>query len=205
MQKDKVKKTAVERSLASLVAKGTVRKKEYGKTKLFLLSQKNIELPDEEETKAIEDELKTLTAELQSVTAEVADFRSQEAALRAKLTVDEATKQCEDLEKEMEEKQAKLALLGDPSKLPTKEDKLEVEKEYFRMRMAWKKRKRIVKNIVDQVSEAMNKKPKELAEMIGIETDEEVKVDIADFPEIADPTKAKLSARRPVKRQRVST
>lgn len=205
LQKENVKKSGVERSLASLVQKGIVTKKEYGKTKLFLRSQSDIELPDEETIREEEEEVKSLQTRISEVEASLAEARVKESAMRSQLTVDEARAQCEALEEKVEEKRGKLEKLGDPSLLPTKEDKLKVEMEYFRFRTAWKKRKRIVKNIADTISEAMMKKPKELFEMIGIETDEDMKVNIADYPEISDPSKRTASVQRPSKRQRLSS
>lgn len=205
LQKENVKKSGVERSLASLVQKGVVTKKEYGKTKLFIQAQADIELPDEETTRAEEEEIKSLQKSIADIGSELSEARAKEVDMRSQLTMDEAREQCEGLEKEVERKSEKLNALGDPSELPTKEDKLKVEVEYYRMRMAWKKRKRVVKNIVDTISEAMQKKPKELIDMIGIEADEEVGVNIADFPEIPDPSKAPRGAGRAVKRQRLSS
>lgn len=45
----------------------------------------------------------------------------------------------------------------------------------------WRKRKRMCNDIVDQVLENVNKKPKELMEEMGIETDADVGVDIKTF------------------------
>lgn len=197
-----MKKTAVERSLAALVQKGSVTKKEYGKTKLFLLTQSSIELPDPEEAAQIDDRLKQLGKELEECQGQLSAYSQKENALRATLTLEEAKTKCENLSNVLAEKQKKLEALGDPSKLISNEDKLQVEKNYYDARNAWKKRKRIVKNIVDQISEAMAKKPKELVEQIGIETDEEVNIDIAQFPEIQNPSKPHRLPLRPIKRLR---
>lgn len=199
LQKDSVKKTATERALASLVQKGTVSKKEYGKVKLFILAQDKLELPDPDEISRVEDEVKFLTAKLCTLDENVAMLKAKAAHLSSQLTLNEAIQKFHDLDSEVAKKEEKLKTLGDGTKLMTKEGKAEVERSYFRSRTAWKKQKRIVKNIIDQIGEASGKKAAELYEEIGIDTDESAKVELNSFPDIANPDKPQ---RRPVKRQR---
>ena len=201
LQSDNIKKSGVERALAELVDKGTITLKTYGKTKLYLQCQDKIELPDEEAAKKEEEDLAELVKSVEEIDEELAELRSKETRLKSSMTLDEAKQAIAEEEASVEKKTAELNELGDPRELPTEEDKKVVEVSYYQARLAWKKRKKIVKNIVDTVSEAMNKKPKELIELIGLEDDEEAGVDLASFEEIADPTK---NNKRPTKRKRIS-
>ena len=63
LQKDGVKKTGTERALASLVSKGSVTQKTYGKIHIFIIAQDKLELPDPEESQRVDAEIKSLTAE----------------------------------------------------------------------------------------------------------------------------------------------
>ncbi len=201
LQSENIKKSGVERSLAALIEKDAVTLKTYGKTKLYLQCQAKIELPDEETAKAEEAELAELVKSVEEIDAELSELRSEEARLKSSMTLDEAKQAIAEVEASVEKKTAELSELGDPNELPTEEEKASVELSYYRARLAWKKRKKIVKNIVDTVSEAMNKKPKELMELIGLEDDEEAGVDLASFAEIPDPAKTN---KRPMKRKRIS-
>lgn len=204
LQKHGVKKTAVERSLASLVEKGLVKKKEYGKAKIFILSQDKIELPDPEEVTRLDEELKSMVAEVSDLTERNDNLQSTVNMLRSQYTLEQAKVQDEKLTDDLAEKDAKRADLGDGSKLMTTEDKLKLEKDYYNVRALWKKYKRIVTDIVNQIGEATGKKNSELFEDMGIETDESVNIKISDFPDIPNPLKANRfgNTKRAIKRQR---
>lgn len=204
LQKNGVKKTAVERSLASLVEKGLVKKKEYGKAKIFILAQDKIELPDPEEVTRLDEELKSMLAEVSDLTERNDNLQSTVNMLKSQYTLEQAKVQDEKLTNVLAEKDAKRADLGDGSKLMTTEDKLKLEKDYYNVRALWKKYKRIVTDIVNQIGEATGKKNSELFEDMGIETDESVNIKISDFPDIQNPLKANRfgNTKRAIKRQR---
>lgn len=204
LQRHGVKKTAVERSLASLVEKGSVSKKEYGKAKIFILRQDKIDLPDPEEVSRLDAEVNTLTAELTDVTERNENLQSALTALKQEYTLDQAKARDGHLADELARKEEKRSTLGDGSKLMTKEDKLKLENDYYNIRALWKKYMRIVTEIVNQIGEAMGKKNSELFEDMGIETDESVNIKISDFPDIQNPMKVRRLANpnRAIKRQR---
>lgn len=205
LQADSIKKSGVERSLTALVEAGEVTRKEFGKTKLYLQCQAKITLPDEETAAREEAEVEELSKKAAELDVEIGALRTRENTLMNTLTLKEATDLLGALTQDVAEKRAQLETLGNPDQLPTEDDKRKVQVDYHRMRTAWKKRKKIVKNIVDTISEAMNKKPIDVAEMMGIETDKEVGADLAAFEEIADPSKTKKKgAKPPAKRRRTS-
>lgn len=204
LQKHNVKKTAVERSLASLIEKGKVSKKEYGKAKIFIVRQDSIEMPDEDEMVNLDTEIKTLNTQLTDVTARTNKLQDELALLNKEYTLEEARKRDEELTNELAKKEQKREGLGDGSKLISKDDKFKMDHTYYNVRSLWKKYKRIVIDITDQIGEATGKKNAELHEEIGIETDEAVNVNISDFPEIQNPLKTKrtIPATCAPKRQR---
>lgn len=204
MQKDGVKKTAVERSLASLIEKGLVKKKEYGKAKIFILAQDKIELPDPDEVKRLDEELKAMITELSDVKERNENLQATVDLLKGQYTLEQARTRDTDLTDELAGKEQKRAELGDGSKLMTTEDKLKLEKDYYNVRGLWKRYRRIVTDIVNQIGEATGKKNSELFEDMGVETDESVNIKISDFPDIQNPLKAKRfgNANRAIKRQR---
>jgi predicted RNase H-like nuclease (RuvC/YqgF family) len=200
LQKHGVKKAAADRSLASLMAKGTVNRKEYGKINVFILAQDKLDLPDPDEIARVDAEIKELTEQIRVYDSELDELRGQVVQLQTVRTVEEARAEIERLDKELAAKEEKLGKLGDGSNLLSKDEKVKVELEYFKLLTAWKKRKRLVRNIADTVGESSGMKPAEFYEKVGVETDEDVNANIADFPNIENP--AKKGSTRPAKRQR---
>jgi hypothetical protein len=204
LQRQGIKKTGAERALASLVSQGVVHKKEYGKSNIFILSQSNLELPDADATAAVDEEIKTLTARTAELDEAIGGLRVRSSELSSILSLDDARAEMERLSAVVSEKEAKLARLGDGSSLLTKEDKLKVETKYFGLLSAWKSRKKLVKNIADIVGESSGMKTKEFYEKVGVELDEDVGVNIVDYPHIDNPARAARNAQggRPTKRLR---
>lgn len=208
LQKEGVKKTAVERALATLVENGQVNKKEYGKAKIFLLAQDKLDLPDAEDMASTDAELRTLSEKLNGLNSAIEEKKGRLAHLKSQYTFEGASERVEKLSDELTTKLARRERLGDGSALMSKEEKLNVEKAYSDMRLLWKKYSSLVKGIVDQISEATGKKRSELYEEIGVETDEDVNVNFAEFPEIGNANKGRrviaTGRSTPVKRQRLS-
>lgn len=206
LQKEGVKKTAVERALANLVEKELVTKKEYGKAKIFLLSQAQLDLPDPDDAKAIDEDLRKHTDDLSAVNSRVSDLRQRVNALSSQYTLEEAREKLDQGKEQLASKKEKLEKLGDPANLMSKEDKLSAEKTYYENRQLWKKYKKLIKSVVDQVGEATGRKTQDLHDEIGIETDQDVSVDITSFPDIPNPLKAKRPGQSAIaqKRQRLS-
>lgn len=202
LQRQGVKKTGAERALASLVSQGVIHKKEYGKSNIFIIAQDKLELPDAEETAALDEEVKQLTARTAELDEALGALRSRVAQLGATLSLEEAKTELERLTYVAKEKEEKLERLGDGSALLSKEDKLRVETKYFAMLSAWKARKKMVKNIADTIGESSGMKPAELYEKFGVEVDEEVGVNIADYPQIDNPAKRKRQRGPGAKRQK---
>lgn len=206
LQREGIKKAAAERALASLVSKGSLHRKEYGRANIFIVSQEGIDLPDADEAAAVDDEIKALTAASAEADERIAALRARSAQLGGTLSVEEATAEVARLDEVIEEKKARREVCGDASNLMSKEDKLKAEAAYFLYLSAWKKRKKMVKNIADAIGESSGMKPSEFYEKVGVEDDEAAGVALADFPQIEDPTKAarKAGVKRPVKRQKMA-
>lgn len=189
LQKAGIKKTAAERSLASLVEKKLVTKKEYGKAKIFIAAQELINIPSQEEVDELDAEIKKLQEELSSVSGQVDELSKNANRLRSELTLEEAKEKAAELNEAIEAKEKKIRSLGDGSTLMSKEDKQKLELSYYHARSLWKKYRRIVTDITDAVGEASGKKRSELFEELAIESDEAANVKLGDFPEIANPAK----------------
>lgn len=203
LQKQGIKKTAVERSLASLVERKLVTKKEYGKAKIFLATQGNINIPDAEAVEKTETELRELTESLEETTKNVALLRQRRGTLAGALTLDEARHRVKEVEDVLAQKKGKRGALGDASNLFSKEDKMKLETSYFTIRQKWKAYRRIVIDIADRVSEATGRKRTDIYSEIGIETDEQADISYASMPDMQNPAKRARSGGRIPKRRKI--
>lgn len=89
----------------------------------------------------------------------------------------------------------RLEALRGGAKLATKEDKDRAKKAFDDARIAWRKRKRMCKDILDTLSEGMGKRIAELKEEFGLEFDEDAGVKLEDMEDdVKEP---------PLKRRRV--
>lgn len=188
LQKQGVKKTAVERALATLVEKGQVNKKEYGKAKVFLLAQDKLELPNAEDVTSLDKQVSDLVGKLNQCNQRVALKSEDATSLKSQYTLQDAKKRVDFLEGEIALKTSKRSKLGDGSMLFSKEEKLAIDKSYYDLRLLWKRYRGLVNRIIDQISEGTGKKKSELNGEIGIETDEDVNVNLHEFVEIANPS-----------------
>ena len=78
-------------------------------------------------------------------------------------------------------KLASLQAASGAGALVTPAQRAKVKASLERYRGAWKVRKGMVEDLVNAMSEGLNKKPKELLATIGIETDADAGVSLKDF------------------------
>ncbi len=121
---------------------------------------------------------------------ELGDLRSRRreleataAGLSSALTAEELAAQLASTRAAVEASRAKLARLTGPGApaLVTPEQRAAAVATLHRFRRAWAERKRMVCDVLDAMAEGLERKPRELADAIGIETDEDAKVSIRDF------------------------
>ena len=63
----------------------------------------------------------------------------------------------------------------------TEEEVVQVKADYVRYHKEWRVRRRICLEIVDMISESVDKTRKEFSETVGLEADEDYGVNFADF------------------------
>ncbi|KAJ3396126.1 hypothetical protein HDU92_003995 [Lobulomyces angularis] len=146
--KGEISKTVMTKVLNKLTDSGDVHSKAYGKTLVYVAKQDNVPTPPLEELNQMDQDVITIKNEIN----------------------------------ELKEKNAKLEehlmLLKSGTKKITTEDKKRIDDLYVKMYNFWKSRKKMYKNIWDQIIENIPMKPGELMEELGIETDEMVGQDI---------------------------
>ncbi|KAJ8902405.1 hypothetical protein NDN08_006810 [Rhodosorus marinus] len=189
LQSKGLKKTACERALNVLVENGNVTLKEFGKAKIFLCRQDSIEIPDEQEMMQMDADITEKAEELKQLTSKRQELEKQISALNTAISLSDAISKCDQLNEEIAASRKKLDGMGPESEQVTEEEKKSVEDQYKKMRKEWTSRKRTAKDILDGISEGSGKKPKELVEEIGLETDEEQDSALSQLPVIDEPNR----------------
>ncbi len=199
---------ALHHLMLSMVDKGIVQKREWGKNKNKELYWIDIPtatkaLHGKEEYNAFED-----VGVRESAKAELAQLKNSEMALRREIETVQQEVSNDDLEKKLNEEEKIVSDLTErvngakdriesarrghatdgqsnkqprkvswkgsrmqPKPVPMKTSK-QIKKEFNQMRIEWKNRKEKCVDFIDNLSDAMEKKPKEVIKLLDIETDE---------------------------------
>ena len=168
-----LKKTAVERALAELVAGSYVSCKEYGKSKVYLTRQSNIELPTPAEMEQLESELARQTERLEELQEACAALQAEHQRLNAAPRTEEAEARATEREQQLREAESTLTALRECARGYDDRRRRLIEEQHRTAMKAWRERKRLVQDIVRQMADGMEKKPAAFAEELGLELDEE--------------------------------
>ncbi|KAK1865785.1 hypothetical protein I4F81_008308 [Pyropia yezoensis] len=190
-----LKKAAVDRATAALVARGAVTLKEYGKAKVFIANQAAIALPSAEEQAELDRRLGELEEAATSSAAAVASATASVGDLSATLSDDAAVARAAAVAAERADLEGRVRAFGGGVVL-SEDARAELERVYAQAMDAWRQRKRVVTEAVSLMAEGAGKKPAEMYEKIGIETDEEAGVDIKGMPPCQKPARGGRKRRR---------
>ncbi|VDM20728.1 unnamed protein product [Hydatigera taeniaeformis] len=167
-------KTVISKAVDELVLDASLVEKVYGKQKVFVVSQvraaafpyhdceEKLPRPDSSELKAMDDKINELTTNLQQLRDRVRVVESELKSVQSSLSLQEARDQNAVLEIKIGEIKKLISEYGSEPPVPPEE---------FSQAM----------DIVDAVAEGYPKSRKELMDDVGIETDEDRGVSIADF------------------------
>lgn len=181
LQKYGIKKAVVQKSLDALVVEEVLTQKDYGKQKIYMLRQDNLPNLSPEETKELEEKVKKLQDTVKKE-SEVVGKLEQNLNQACNALSDEAlAKKIEELTAENEEIKGRLDKIKESQTLIPDTEKKEIVKAFDDALSAWKKRRRMVNDIVDPILENVSKKPKQFYQDVGIETDTEVNIDIKEI------------------------
>lgn len=168
-----LKKGAVERALAELVEKQHATCKEYGKSKIYITKQANISLPSDEEMKALDAQLGERTNELDEVSAKCQHFQGELQRLVAEPRTADAQSRVQQLQTEIIDAKARCAKWEQRAGGYDESKRRLILKNHQAALRAWKRRKHLVKSIVQQMADGMERRPSDLSIEMGIEEDKE--------------------------------
>lgn len=181
LQKYGIKKAVVQKSLDALVAEEVLTQKDYGKQKIYMLRQDNLPNLSPEETKELEEKVKKLQDTVKKESETVGKLEQSFNQACNALSDEDLARKIEELTAENEEIKGRLVKIKESQTLIPDAEKKEIVKAFDDALSAWKKRKRMVNDIVDPILENVSKKPKQFYQDVGIETDTEVNIDIKEI------------------------
>ncbi|KAJ3225896.1 hypothetical protein HK099_005952 [Clydaea vesicula] len=176
--KGEISKTVMTKVLNKLTDSGDVHSKAYGKTLVYVAKQDNVPTPPLEELNQMDQDVITIKNEINELKEKHKCLDHSVKKLKCSMTDSEIDEKIISLEKENAKLEEHLMLLKSGTKKITTEDKKRIDDLYVKMYNFWKSRKKMYKNIWDQIIENIPMKPGELMEELGIETDEMVGQDI---------------------------
>eukprot|EP00668_Euglena_longa_P043154 GGOE01057210.1.p1 GENE.GGOE01057210.1~~GGOE01057210.1.p1 ORF type:complete len:359 (+),score=86.78 GGOE01057210.1:86-1078(+) len=170
-----IKKAAAEKSLAALHAAGKITCKDLKKQKVYVARQDDFDVPDASEVARMETSIKALTEEVAALERETKTLGSTLQQLQTQMSDEELSQDVQSKTKAIAEMEGKLQALRQGSVLVDETRKAKAQEQYEQYRGAWRKRKRMARDIIDAVC-GDAKRPKDLMEELGIETDEQMQV-----------------------------
>jgi 26S proteasome regulatory subunit (ATPase 3-interacting protein) len=176
MQKHKIPKSKVDKTLAKLSSgeSPAVTCKEFGKTKVYFISQEGLPTLSDDEIKAKNAEITQMKSLYDEKKAALGALRFELRGYVTKKTVEELHEICNALEKE--DKELDIMLKGQKKHGAveiSKEDMEKVENDVRKNVVLWRKRKRSFEDIWGTVNENIDVNKREVWEKIGIETDDD--------------------------------
>lgn len=171
-------KTAVQKALEQLAADGKIKEKTYGKQKVYVADQSKLPAMDDGQLKEMDLKIGQLTESLQSKQASLKTAELELQAIGVTMTTESMKEEIINVKTEIEKLKIKLQTLMETPNLVSKEERDIMFKEHTKYVAEWKKRKRYVTDIIDQILEGYPKSKEALLEEVGIETDESAGVNI---------------------------
>uniref|UniRef100_A0A0E0D5I0 Homologous-pairing protein 2 homolog n=1 Tax=Oryza meridionalis TaxID=40149 RepID=A0A0E0D5I0_9ORYZ len=184
LQKFSLKKTTVQKALDALADSGQISFKEYGKQKIYLARQDQFNIPNGEELEEMKKANIKLQEELADKKKAIGEVESEVRGLQSNLTLAEIKSKEAKLQREVQEMEEKLNKLRSGVILVKPEDKKIIEESFSEKVNQWRKRKRMFKELWDNITENSPKDQKEFKEELGLEYDEDVGVNLQSYSDM---------------------
>eukprot|EP01105_Mastigella_eilhardi_P018007 TRINITY_DN4156_c0_g2_i2.p1 TRINITY_DN4156_c0_g2~~TRINITY_DN4156_c0_g2_i2.p1 ORF type:complete len:240 (+),score=81.04 TRINITY_DN4156_c0_g2_i2:25-720(+) len=168
----------VTKVLAELADKGALQCKENGKQKIYWVTQQESSEDHAMSATDFEQQLSNMTADVAVLKEKVDALDKENKSLASSPVTSEATTKKEALLAEKENLAEKLEQLSSSSVVITKADREAAQKQFDHARDAWRKRKRMCREIMETICSFGGQKTKDFVETVGIETDEDAHVSL---------------------------
>ncbi|CAM9362659.1 unnamed protein product [Ectocarpus sp. 12 AP-2014] len=173
----KIPKAMVQKLLDELVRDGTLKLQEYGKARIYYANQDA--LPNgagdasADKMRKLDQEAKTLTSQLEIVSKQEQQTRTRVSSLSCQPTDEELAKKLANSAQELELAEARNGAARGQGRSVAAGGMKAAKQSFNKYRALWVTRKRNAMDVVDMIADGMEKKPKIVMEMLGVEPDEE--------------------------------
>ncbi|KAF9373201.1 hypothetical protein CPB97_000723 [Podila verticillata] len=173
---NEVSKTDCQKVVNSLVENDLVTSKLYGKQSIYVVRQDTIDTASPEQLAAVDREIAELQNKIGDRKTHNKQLSSELNLLSSAMTTEQITEKLNTLAAKNEKASRNLELLRSGSKLVTPEAKQKVVKEMEYHRKLWRDRRRVFKEMFQQVTDNMPGKPKDLLEELDIEMNDPIDI-----------------------------
>ncbi|XP_028843456.1 homologous-pairing protein 2 homolog isoform X2 [Denticeps clupeoides] len=174
-------KAAVVKAVEHLSQEGKIREKLYGKQKIYFADQAQFADVGDADLKAMDGRISELSGQLQTLAQACRQLDADVKELNRSLTTQEMAVEITELRKECDGCQARLQKIKSAANHVTPEETEKVLKERNTYVKEWRKRKRLVSDMIGSILEGYPKSKKQFLEEAGVETDEDCKVTLPDL------------------------
>ncbi|NP_001002124.1 homologous-pairing protein 2 homolog [Danio rerio] len=169
-------KTAVVKAMEQLAQEGKIKEKVYGKQKIYFADQSQFEDVSDADLRKMDDRIGEINTEVQSISQSCRQLDTELKELNSSLTTAEMKAQIQELQAEISGYRERLENIKSATNHVTPEEREKVYKERETYVKEWRKRKRLVSDMMGAILEGYPKSKKHFLEEAGIETDEDHKV-----------------------------
>lgn len=169
-------KSVLEKALETLSDGNGIRCKEYGKSKIYFADQSTIPCGSDKEIKDLNVDIEKLKRNLDGVSQELTNLKSELNILESEPTDHNLDTALSTLEASVSEKKLRVSQISESKLEPNALNNAIKEHNYFRA--IWKQRKEICNDVIDQMMDGTKKKKVDFTSDIGIDTDEDMKVQL---------------------------
>ncbi|KAG5187254.1 Tat binding protein 1-interacting protein-domain-containing protein [Tribonema minus] len=167
----KIPRTMVQKILDQLVQSGELLSKEYGKAVIYYCNQTRLEA-DLGELQALAAEEKDLSAQLQRLQQQLQQMQSDNAALAAQPADDALEEELTALQNANDAEDQRLAGIRGAQGAGADPAAMSKARTHFnKLRQVWVDRKNAAREWVDRISDGMEKKPKVVMDLMGVDPD----------------------------------
>merc|ERR1711916_226774 len=170
-------KAVMTRTLEKLFENGDLTRKEQGKQKLYFVDRAKMDNPEPEEIVELDDKIVSLKEELKGLEEENKSLSSKNSKISATLSNEELEEQLKKYRELVESSTKERDGLKESVGKIDKEGMAKVDTNLTKLRDEWRRRRKMVKNILGQMEEGTGKRYKDLKKMMELEDDADYKVD----------------------------
>jgi len=171
-------KPAVQRVVDQMVTEEKLKVKMNGKQSCYFVNQDTLSNCSEEELTMLDNKCKEMEDQAKEVGNKVKQAQSRLMGLTSSLTDTQAREELDSVLEKNKQLVDRLSKLENNQEVISAEDKAKISMLHSTTVTIWKKRKRMVTDVLDSVLESWPKSKKSLMEEIGVDSDEDVGVKI---------------------------